>query len=525
MSETKIGKYVIESLTRSMYEDSRCIYREYVQNAADQIDLARSMHLDENDYYSIQIEINREDRSIVIEDTATGVKRDEIYLLRDVACSRKQRGEQKGFRGIGRLGGLGYCSKLIFETSAKGEDVKTTMIWDASQMNKIVDDESDGREAGDVIDECVNYQYDKEDVDAHYFKVIMQEVSDDKLLEADKITDYLSMVAPVDYPSGFSKFGHQIKQYMASNNLTLDTYNIFVNGDQIYKGYTIRIRNTKEGDYDVRDIEFFDKRDERGNFIYWGWYSISELKGQIQAYNLPYGIRLRCKNIQVGNENTCRKFFPAEGDKRFAQFFYGELNIVSPELQPNAQRDYLREGELRSKFEKCVMKDFERLKDLCNDASNIRSANRKLNQAIEGQERLETKRKSGYLSQHDQEAAQKDYDRFEQERQKYTNQLARMGKKHEGTNSPLMFMFDNPPEQTQGNPIKTREQFDLFNTPVVQEKGTNAVKLRTDNDIYSRLSKKEKDLLNVVYEVISNTIAKEEEREIIIKKIEREITK
>ena len=29
MAETIIGKNVLESLTRSMYADSRCVYREY----------------------------------------------------------------------------------------------------------------------------------------------------------------------------------------------------------------------------------------------------------------------------------------------------------------------------------------------------------------------------------------------------------------------------------------------------------------------------------------------------------------
>ena len=36
--KTIIGKDVIESLTIGMYDDSRFIYREYIQNAADQID-------------------------------------------------------------------------------------------------------------------------------------------------------------------------------------------------------------------------------------------------------------------------------------------------------------------------------------------------------------------------------------------------------------------------------------------------------------------------------------------------------
>ena len=37
----QIGKDVIESLTLGMYEDSRFIFREYIQNSADQIDKAR----------------------------------------------------------------------------------------------------------------------------------------------------------------------------------------------------------------------------------------------------------------------------------------------------------------------------------------------------------------------------------------------------------------------------------------------------------------------------------------------------
>ena len=55
----RIGKYVIDSLTRSMYEDSRCIYREYIQNAADQIDIAKEQHLEEHDYYEIHVRIFR----------------------------------------------------------------------------------------------------------------------------------------------------------------------------------------------------------------------------------------------------------------------------------------------------------------------------------------------------------------------------------------------------------------------------------------------------------------------------------
>lgn len=36
----KIGKNVLENLTQAMYDDSRVIFREYIQNSADQIDYA-----------------------------------------------------------------------------------------------------------------------------------------------------------------------------------------------------------------------------------------------------------------------------------------------------------------------------------------------------------------------------------------------------------------------------------------------------------------------------------------------------
>ena len=118
----QIGKDVIESLTLGMYEDCRFIYREYIQNAADQIDKAVVQGLIKKGEEQIMVQIDPEKRRIVVEDNATGIDKDNVVpILRNIAFSTKKRGIDKGFRGIGRLGGLGYCSKLIFETSFVGE--------------------------------------------------------------------------------------------------------------------------------------------------------------------------------------------------------------------------------------------------------------------------------------------------------------------------------------------------------------------------------------------------------------------
>ena len=76
--DAKIGKDVIESLTLGMYEDCRFIYREYIQNAADQVDKAIDYSLLEKGEEEIHVIIDPEQRTIRIEDNATGIRENEV---------------------------------------------------------------------------------------------------------------------------------------------------------------------------------------------------------------------------------------------------------------------------------------------------------------------------------------------------------------------------------------------------------------------------------------------------------------
>ena len=87
----RIGKDVIESLTLGMYEDCRFIYREYIQNSADQVDKADAEKLINAGEDEIHITINPEERCIVIEDNATGISSDKVVpILRNIAHSTKK---------------------------------------------------------------------------------------------------------------------------------------------------------------------------------------------------------------------------------------------------------------------------------------------------------------------------------------------------------------------------------------------------------------------------------------------------
>jgi len=84
----EIGKYIIDTLTTGMYDNSLFIFREYVQNAADQIDKAVHQGLIDQQKAEIHITISNSKRSISIHDNATGIAANEVRsLLGNIASS------------------------------------------------------------------------------------------------------------------------------------------------------------------------------------------------------------------------------------------------------------------------------------------------------------------------------------------------------------------------------------------------------------------------------------------------------
>ncbi|MBK8041179.1 MAG: hypothetical protein IPK21_00045 [Haliscomenobacter sp.] len=89
-----IGKTVLETLTSGMYDYARFIFREYVQNAVDQIDEAvRLSILPSKSDGKVEIEIGVEQKRVVITDNATGIRQTDAlqFLGRCCQLSKRQR--------------------------------------------------------------------------------------------------------------------------------------------------------------------------------------------------------------------------------------------------------------------------------------------------------------------------------------------------------------------------------------------------------------------------------------------------
>ncbi|MFA5540590.1 MAG: ATP-binding protein [Bacteroidales bacterium] len=495
IDKTLIGKDVIESLTTSMYEDPRFIFREYIQNSADAIDKAkRDKLIDEGHIF---ININQEKKMIEIEDDAIGIETSKVIsILKNIAQSTKIKGSDKGFRGIGRLGGLGYCNKLIFETSVRGENIKSIMTWDAAELKKIIADRSKKEEAHEVIDAVTSYLTEKEDVDKHYFKVILQEVTNNDLLDVATIREYLSMVAPVPFKR--ATLTPKIYSYISENNFIVDEYQIFVNTEQIFKGYKWYVyegdqSNRKQVD-EVIDIVFFKEEDKDNIPLYWGWYAITNKIQSLQKINFSRGFRLRNHNIQIGNDDTLQKFHK---DRRFQFYFFGEVHAVHPELHPNARRDYFSENSIYCQFENKLKIFFQsEIHKLCYDASKLNSALKDIDKFNQVVEEYSLKNKTGYINNEQKEELEKKLQKQAEIKEKAIQKILNL--KDNSEELPIHKIIEK-----SSSKFDSVEQYES----IIEEEIDNKPIFRTEK--LSKLNKKERKFISDIFEVINNVLTKD----------------
>ncbi len=341
--DISIGKYTLESLTSGMYLDPLSLYKEYIQNAVDSLDEAIEAGLLQRDDGQVLISVDRENRQIVIEDNGIGVRSSDRSILLNIGASGKPLTNRRGFRGIGRLVGLGYSREMIFETSFMGESMATGIAFDCENLsNMLVPGRYDNYDLLATLRHVTDIQLRRERKDAHYFRVTLNGV-DESILDRERIINYISQVAPLPYNQAQFSFDREIAAAFTKQGLKLDDYKIFIKFDdederrQLYKLYadTFMI-DKKRGLHDeIAGITVQDITDESGNLIALLWHGNSNLTGSI-ATNDNKGLRLRKGNIQIGDRSTLNPIFKEE---RFNGWFQGEVFVLDNLIIPNARRD------------------------------------------------------------------------------------------------------------------------------------------------------------------------------------------
>ena len=373
-----IGKHILDTLSIGMYNNPLMLFREYIQNSVDSIDQLNKSRKGNVKNLRIEIIINGRARSITIQDNATGIRaKDVLRKLHDIGRSSKKVKTNRGFRGIGRLGGLGYCEELRFITKAKNESIYSVSKWDCAKLRKLISGNNDSLDATKLVEsvaELSQYKYTKNKRD-HFFIVEMYNVRSSRnvLLDVPVIKSYLSQVVPAPFKDDFSH-KREIERALKGKISNYKTYEIFVNGEQVYKPY---INSVKVGDKKtdrIRKIDFIEFSNGNGTLTF-GWIANLELLGRVNSTGLVDGVRLRSGNILVGDKDLLCDYFR---ERRFNSYLVGELHVVDHRLVLNSRRDDFEDSQYKEEFYNFFIKEiglpFSRK---IREVSEGRSQNRK----------------------------------------------------------------------------------------------------------------------------------------------------
>ena len=337
-SKFKAGMYLLETLTAGMYNNPFSILREYIQNAVDSIDMVTNNNLSKK--MGVEVEINPFEKTIEINDNGFGIPSKEAeYILSSIGGSKKATNSYRGFRGIGRLGGLAFCEKATFTTKSKGENVESIHLWNSEKLQLLLSNRNNHNNMSlkDIYDLSSNFSNKKvQGVNKSYFKVKLEGVKSfrNQIFDIRKVKDYLCQNIPVPFHPEF-KFGKQIDRELRSKVKNYNTYDIYLNGEKLYKSYSQTIKTVRKGHDTIDSINFFPLFIEN-NLLAYGWYGErNDLLGSLKNKNVS-GIRVKSGNLSIGNLHLLDSCFR---EPRFNGYIIGELHITTPDLIPNSRRD------------------------------------------------------------------------------------------------------------------------------------------------------------------------------------------
>ena len=337
-----LGKDVLELLSTSMYVDPMSIYREYVQNAADAIDQARETgQLADDEKGTVTVEADAVTRTIRIRDNGSGIPWSSFgSQLTALGASRKRGTRARGFRGVGRLAGLGYCQELIFRSRTEGEAFVSELRWDCRRMQAALRTQDYEGSLAEIVRHAVTLRRIPADgAPERFFEVELKSVvrhRNDRLLNQVGIAEYLAEVAPVPFHPDFA-FGAEITAALSAY-VGLGSVELRIGGldGPVYRPHRDQFEVGGKTSDTFSALEIIEIPGSDGGIAAVGWLLHHGYVGAIpQAVGIK-GLRLRGGNIQVGDSNLLEALFV---ESRFNSWAVGELHMVDPRIVPNGRRD------------------------------------------------------------------------------------------------------------------------------------------------------------------------------------------
>lgn len=403
-----IGKDILELLSGAMYVEPLTIFREYVQNSTDAIDEAEKDGLySNNEQPRVEIVVELGERKLRIRDHGIGVDNASFARrLTALGASKKRGTPARGFRGVGRLSGLGYCQELIFRSRSAKDPKVMELSWDGRRFKEILLNPQYKGDLNDVVREVTTLTtHSGADYPKHFFEVELRGVArykNDVLLNEQEIEQYLAQVAPVPFHPDFS-FGEQLEKRLNQFGLGR-TYDVFVRSTvatdselkQVFRPFRDHFPVFGGSKDRFTRVDFIELTGTDGNLAAVGWALDHGYYGAIPRSSGIKGLRLRSGNIQVGSDEILAEEFP---EPRFNSWMVGEIHVISPKLIPNGRRDAFESNAQYLNLQSHVAAYAKIIAKTCRDRSKTRNQERRFNfEAEKIEEKLRLVRRSSLPS-------------------------------------------------------------------------------------------------------------------------------
>ena len=219
------------------------------------------------------------------------------------------------------------------------------MRWDCKKLKAILRSSEEHHDLRDAVSQVVELRrIPATDFPERFFEVELRSIirhRNDQMLSAAAINTYLAQVAPVPFRPDFP-FRDQILKHVGPH-ISLGDLRVEIGdgGEQVYRphGQSMEIG---VGVLDAfTDVELLNIEGIDGETACVGWVLHHGYTGALPSACNVRGLRVRCGNIQVGDERIFEELFP---EARFNAWSVGELHIIDPRIVPNGRRDHFEQS-------------------------------------------------------------------------------------------------------------------------------------------------------------------------------------
>jgi molecular chaperone HtpG len=340
-----VGKDILELLSTSMYVDSMSMYREYIQNSADAVELAQTAGVLQGRGRA-EIRVDQSARTVLIRDNGSGLGKEQFFQQLTALGGSKKRGTRaRGFRGVGRLAGLAFCQELIFRSRQEGENTVHELRWDSREVRSLLRSADNSSDLRDIISRTIQTrEVAGRSSPSRFFEVELRGMvrhRDDRLLNEEVVTQYLAQVSPVPFSPDF-QFADQIRSFLETHGVRLGTIDVEINGrGPVYRPHQNSMAMGKSGETHFQELTTIYTPGRDGDVAAATWILHHDYRGGLPSNSLVEGWRLRCGDIQVGDNSLLQTLFP---ESRFNGWCVAETHVLDPRILPNGRRDHFEQN-------------------------------------------------------------------------------------------------------------------------------------------------------------------------------------